>query len=94
MSRNSENTQQHYRDVDTEREKCRRQKGKCWICHEPINCDLHYLDRMAFTLDHIPAMAVPLKRGEVRRKKWAHRKCNSERGDGTNAKTLHTTRKW
>lgn len=94
MSANSDKSAAHQHNIVVEKAKCKRANGLCWLCHRRIDCDLPREDKMSFTLDHVPAMVIKLKPGEVRRTKWAHRLCNSQRGDGTTKRTLFTSRRW
>ena len=74
---------------------CKAKRGKCWLCHRPIDCDLPYTDKMSFTLDHVqdPKTRPDLKYTDSNLKD-AHRRCNSRRGDGTRNKVNFNSRKW
>jgi 5-methylcytosine-specific restriction endonuclease McrA len=56
----------------------KRTATDCWICGEPIDPGVHYLDPRAFTADHVD----PIGRGGhvLGDLKPAHRSCNSRRG--------------
>ena len=60
-------------------------KAVCWICGEPIDMNLPTSHQMAFTLDHIIALATG--GGLMGESRPAHRKCNSERSDGRRRET-------
>jgi len=52
----------------------------CHICGQPIDYDAHYLDPLAFTVDHI----TPIARGgshTLDNAAAAHRKCNRDKSD-------------
>ena len=60
------------------RDRARIRKGKpaCYICGEPIDYDLPYLDPGEFVVDHI----VPLAKGgrdDLTNKAACHRACNA-----------------
>jgi len=81
--------------VAEERGKCKAagRRGLCWLCHNPIDTTLPKEHKKSFTLDHVDVVA---KGGDKHRRsnlKWAHRDCNSRRGDGTTSH-IFTTRKW
>lgn len=66
------NSAQRQRDRDA----IRRTGQSCHICGAAIDYSLHYLDPMAFEVDHL----VPLSKGgadDLSNKKAAHRSCNS-----------------
>lgn len=82
---------------DRDRAAIRRTKPPCHICEQPIDYTLHYLDPMAYVVDHI----VPLARGgadELANKAAAHRSCNRAKSDkmpGDDApRTFVTSRMW
>lgn len=82
---------------DRDRAFIRRLKPECGICGEPIDYSLHYLDPMAFVVDHI----IPLSKGgadEVANKQAAHRGCNRTKWDAMPddhaPRTFVTTRDW
>ena len=65
---------------DRHRSVIKRLKPPCGICHEPIDYSLHYLDPMAFEVDHIQ----PRSKGgseELVNKQASHRKCNRDKSD-------------
>lgn len=67
---------------DQHRAMIRRTKPPCAICGEPIDYALHYLDPMAYVVDHI----VPLNKGGldvIENKAAAHRSCNRTKSDKT-----------
>ena len=69
MSTIPRNTTQRDRD----RNAIRRTKPPCGICEGEIDYSLHYLDPMAFVVDHV----VPLAKGgsdELANKQAAHRR--------------------
>lgn len=80
---------------DEERAKCKAANGKCWLCHERIDCDLPTGKHpQSFSLDHVDVVS---RGGDTHRRsrlKWSHLACNSARGDGTSTKQLRTSRKW
>lgn len=95
MSKHSVKDREFGRIVTEEKARCKAAKGTCWICHKVINCDLPYTDKKSFTLDHVkPASTPGIDKKRRANLKWAHRDCNSRRGDGTSARTLITSRKW
>lgn len=81
--------------IKEEKAKCKAARGKCWLCHRVIDCDLPKESRWSFTLDHVQD---PKRRPDLTHApsnlKWAHRRCNSRRGDGTRNKVNFTSRKW
>ena len=65
---------------DRHRAVIKRVKPPCGICGGVIDYSLHYLDPMAYTVDHI----TPLAKGgsdELVNKQAAHRKCNRDKSD-------------
>lgn len=69
--------------VTAEKAKAKRrtQPTLCHLCSLPIDLTLPYYDKMAFTLDHLEAIATG---GHILGKTMpAHRSCNSKKGDGT-----------
>jgi 5-methylcytosine-specific restriction endonuclease McrA len=63
---------------DMHRARIARDKPACHICGVAIDYTLHYLDPMAFVVDHVQA----LKNGgadTIENKKAAHRECNSKK---------------
>lgn len=65
---------------DRDRAAIRRTKPPCAICGNEIDYTLHYLDPMAYVVDHI----VPLAKGgldEIANKQAAHRSCNRTKSD-------------
>lgn len=81
---------------DRDRAAIRRTKPPCGICELPIDYDLHYLDPMAFVVDHI----VPLAKGgadDLANKQAAHRSCNQAKYDKSDVdlrRTFVTGRIW
>jgi 5-methylcytosine-specific restriction endonuclease McrA len=82
---------------DRDRATIRRTKPPCGICEEPIDYSLHYLDPMAYVVDHI----MPLSRGgldELANKQAAHRSCNRAKSDklaeDLAPRTFVTSRSW
>ena len=60
---------------DKDRATIKRSRPACHICGKPIDYSLHYMDPMAYTVDHL----VPLARGGqdiLANKRAAHRSCN------------------
>jgi 5-methylcytosine-specific restriction endonuclease McrA len=58
---------------DRDRAAIRRTKPPCAICEQPIDYTLHYLDPMAYVVDHI----IPLAKGgedALPNKQAAHRR--------------------
>lgn len=94
MSQHSVKDRRFNQIVKSEKAKCHAAKGKCWLCHRPIDCTLPSTENLSFSLDHItsPRDAPELKYS-LSNLKWAHRKCNSARGDGHTGKVF-TTRRW
>lgn len=84
---------------DRHRRTIARTKPPCGICGEPIDYALHYLDPMAYTVDHIHPVA---KGGsdELDNKQAAHRKCNRDKSDHVEFeaepefRTFVTSRTW
>ena len=84
------------RDLQAYRNKVAREKAKamrstkpviCALCGEPIDMTLPYYHKMAWTLEHVTPLAAG---GHVMgRTVWAHRSCNSKKGDGRNNKQDH-----
>jgi hypothetical protein len=77
------------RNLRSYRDKVAKEKAKalkareviCHLCLEPIDMTLPYHDAMAWTLDHLDALATG---GHILGKTMpAHRSCNSRKGDGT-----------
>lgn len=89
--RNTTTRDQHRRTI-------RRLKPPCALCGQPIDYTLHYLDPMAFVVDHI----VPVNRGgtdTLDNKQAAHRSCNRTKSDTVPSdtpgpRTYVTTRSW
>lgn len=77
------------RDLQAYRDKVKREKAKamrsikpvlCSLCGGPIDMQLPYYDKMAWTLEHVTPLAMG---GHVMgRTLPAHRSCNSKKGDG------------
>lgn len=84
------------RDLQSYRNKVAREKAKamrstkpvlCALCGESIDMTLPYYDKMAWTLEHVTPLAAG---GHVMgRTVWAHRSCNSKKGDGRNNRQDH-----
>lgn len=95
MSQNSVKDKAFQAIIKEERAKCKASHGKCWLCHKVIDCELPSSDKRSFTLDHVkdPKRHPELShsRGNL---KWAHRGCNSRRGDGLRNKVNFTSRRW
>lgn len=76
--------QRHGRFAVTEAERMaiyERDNWTCQLCGNPVDKDLHYLDSLAATLDHIvrqSEMLIPDHSPENLR--LAHRGCNAKRG--------------
>lgn len=81
--------------IKEEKAKCKAASGKCWLCHKRIDCDLPFTDKRSFTLDHVqdPKHRPDLSH-TLSNLRWAHRSCNSKRGDGRRNKTNFTSRRW
>jgi len=63
---------------DKHRARIARDKPACHICGAAIDYTLHYLEPMAFVVDHVK----PLAKGGLdimENKKAAHRECNSKK---------------
>lgn len=74
------------------KERCRRMKAPCYLCHEPIDYDLHPSDRMAFSADHVDPIGAG---GHILGTLLpAHRSCNSRRNKGDKERDMPTTRRW
>lgn len=78
-----------------------REETHCWLCGNPVDKALHYLDPQAPEMDEI----VPVSKGgspyDRKNARLAHRLCNQRRGNGDRdpaaRKTpppLKTSRKW
>lgn len=65
---------------DRHRRVIARLKPPCGICGLDIDYALHYLDPMAYTVDHIHPLAKG-GRDELDNKQAAHRKCNRDKSD-------------
>lgn len=80
---------------DALRRRAKRLGLPCWLCGYPFDFTLDYRDPMAFTADHIHAVAAGgSMTGELRP---AHRSCNSRRGVGRVPKAVPkpvTARDW
>lgn len=79
------------------RAQIRRTRPPCGICGQPIDYSLHYLQPMAYVVDHI----IPLAKGgadTLDNKQAAHRACNRTKSDklpGDDApRTYVTSRQW
>jgi 5-methylcytosine-specific restriction endonuclease McrA len=82
---------------DRDRAAIRRTKPPCGICDGEIDYTLHYLEPMAYVVDHI----MPLSKGgadELSNKQAAHRACNRAKSDKTAdddaPRTFVTSRTW
>ena len=83
---------------DRHRRAIARSKPPCGICNDPIDYSLHYLDPMAYTVDHV----VPLAKGgadTLENKQAAHRACNRAKWHYTDEdfdepRTFVTARSW
>ena len=82
---------------DRDRAAIRRTKPPCGICEGEIDYSLHYLDPMAYVVDHI----VPLAKGgedNLSNKQAAHRSCNRTKSDKLaeemGPRTFVTSRSW
>lgn len=82
---------------DRHRAVIRRLKPPCALCGQEIDYSLHYLDPMAYVVDHI----VPLDRGgpdTLDNKQAAHRTCNRAKWntmpDDFAPRTFVTERTW
>lgn len=73
----------------------RADNAPCSLCHEPIDYDLPYFDKWAFTADHVEELQHGgALYGELRP---AHRYCNSKRSNGgldTPLRPVKTTYTW
>lgn len=78
-----------------------REETNCWLCGNPVDKTLHYLDPQAPEMDEI----VPVSKGgspyDRKNARLAHRLCNQQRGNGDRGWTpekppppLKTSRKW
>lgn len=64
---------------DRDRATIARDKPPCYLCGEEIDYALHYLDPMAYVVDHV----IPIHHGgpdHISNKKAAHRACNRAKG--------------
>ena len=64
---------------DRDRATIRRTQAGCYICGQPIDYSLPYLDPGEFTVDHV----IPLAKGgadDLTNKAAAHRACNRAKG--------------
>jgi 5-methylcytosine-specific restriction endonuclease McrA len=82
---------------DRDRAIIRRTKPPCGICGGEIDYSLHYLDPMAYVVDHI----APVSRGgedTLANKQASHRTCNRTKSDKTEddlaPRTFVTSRTW
>lgn len=74
---------------DRHRKLVGRGKPPCHLCGEEIDYSAHYLDPLAFQVDHI----IPLNRGgpdDLDNLAAAHRRCNRAKSDGP--RFTHTPR--
>jgi 5-methylcytosine-specific restriction endonuclease McrA len=84
MSRNSAHQERMRQHVA-------RSKPACHICGRPIDYTLHYLDPMAFVIDHV----IPLARGgddALHNIAAAHRSCNSTKRARDHAPIIRRSR--
>lgn len=82
---------------DRDRAVIRRTRPPCGICGREIDYGLHYLDPMAYVVDHV----VPVNKGgpdTLDNKQAAHRSCNRTKSDKTAddlaPRTFVTARTW
>jgi 5-methylcytosine-specific restriction endonuclease McrA len=98
-------TQRNTTTRDRHRKVIARTKPPCGICGEPIDYALHYLDPMAYTVDHIVPLGpkpTPERIAELdvlSNKQAAHRSCNRDKWHRTGedepaARTFVTARTW
>lgn len=69
----------------------------CCICGHPIDLTLHYLHRLAFTVEHRQALNAGGALRDPSNLAPAHRSCNSRKGDRATAlprTTGATSRQW
>ena len=65
---------------DKHRAQIARGHPPCAICGQPIDYSLHFLDPMAYVVDHV----IPFAKGgpdTIANKQAAHRACNRSKGD-------------
>lgn len=90
------------RDLYAYRQRVRSERRKaerspipvaCSLCGQPIDMTLPYNHKMAWTLEHVKAIAAG---GHIMgRTVPAHRSCNSKKGDGTrNSHLQASVPKW
>lgn len=72
--------------VTRERKKAERNGATCHLCLQAIDMTLPYLDKWAWTLDHLDSLASG---GHINGTTLpAHRRCNSAKGDGKKVNPL------
>ncbi|MEU1302802.1 HNH endonuclease [Streptomyces shenzhenensis] len=92
MAGNPRNGRRYRRLVDW----LRAQRLPCWLCGHNIGYELDARHPLSFTLDH----EVPLSRGgdllDPANARSAHRRCNSARGNRTDAarQPVRSSRRW
>ena len=72
---------------DKDRATIRKSGAACYICGDPIDYQLPYMDPGEFVVDHV----VPLSRGgadDLSNKRAAHRSCNRAKADRDHAPIL------
>src|SRR5690242_1453314 len=97
MATNPRRANGHRRDQV--RARVLREEDTCWICGQPVDKTLHYLNPGAPEVDEIVPVSLggsPIDRTNCR---LAHRLCNQRRGNGTRKTTkkpkpLTTKRRW
>jgi len=94
MSATSARSRRYRQIFKAEKERCRTTGGKCWICHRKIDCSIPSVEKWGFSLDHVDPTVFGGDLERLANLKWAHKRCNSRRGDGTNKNVLITSRKW
>lgn len=76
---------------DKDRARIARTRPACHICGDPIDYSLHWLDPLAFVVDHV----IPLNRGGqdvLANKAAAHRQCNRTKSDKHHAAIVRRSR--
>lgn len=96
MSSNPRRANGHRRDKV--RRRVLAEEDICWLCEQPVDKTLHYLEPMAPEVDEVVPVSLggsPFDRANCR---LAHRRCNQRRGNGTRqTKTIEaiaTSRTW
>ena len=74
------------------------EEDTCWLCGQPVDKTLHYLEPGAPEVDEVVPVSLggsPFDRNNCR---LAHRLCNARRGNGTKqpkpAPQIETSRAW